>query len=126
MTEDQSTDKFIFQITVIGFVLVVAIISDSVDAKLFKKKIFKKKWFPKLFGLPSTIGLNHGLNKIPAPYEDHPRIVEIVKHVPVIQKVEVIKPIEIIKTVNVPGRIKSENVSKLNNFDKTFFSQSKL
>lgn len=38
-------------------------------------------------------------------YEEHPKIVEIIKHVPVIQKVEVIKPVEVIRTVNVPGKI---------------------
>lgn len=106
-----SNRRLIFQLTVIGLVLVIAIVSNTADAKLFKKKkFFKKSWFPKLFGfgVPSGVGLGgHGLvgvDKIPVSYEEHPKIVEIVKHVPVIQKVEVIKPIEIIKTVHVPGR----------------------
>lgn len=90
--------------------LAVAIISDSSDAKLFKKK----KWLPSLFAKP--LGLGFGLEKTPVPYEEHPKIVEIVKHVPVIQKVEVIKPIEIIKTVHVPGKKKSEKVFKVKQF----------
>lgn len=108
----------LLQLTVLGLVLAVAIISS--DAKLFKKK---KKWLPKFLGLGlghglglgnglgHGLGFGHGLGlgleheKIPHAYEEHPRIVEIVKHVPVIQKVEVIKPIEIIKIVNVPGKL---------------------
>jgi hypothetical protein len=42
--------------------------------------------------------------KTPIAYTEHPKIVEIVKHVPVIQKVEVIKPVEVIKYVQVPGK----------------------
>lgn len=78
--------------------LAIAIISS--DAKLFKKK----KWLPKLLGL----GLVHHKKLVPSVpkiYEEHPKIVEIVKHVPVIQKVEVIKPIEIVKIVHVPGKV---------------------
>lgn len=74
----------------------IAIINSSADAKLFKKK----KWIPKLFKKP--LGL---FGAAPAvSFEEHPKIVEIVKHVPVIQKVEVIKPIEIIRTINIPGK----------------------
>jgi hypothetical protein len=72
----------------------IAIISSSADGKLFKKK----KWLPKIFGA-------HLVPKVPLAYEEHPKIVEIVKHVPVIQKVEVIKPVEIIRTVNIPGEV---------------------
>lgn len=104
-------DKFVnfssnFQLTIFGLVVVVAIISGSADAKLFKKKKWFPKLFPKLFGKPfgKPLGLGLGLEKIPVAYEEHPRIVEIVKHVPVIQKVEVIKPVEIIRTVNIPGK----------------------
>lgn len=64
----------------------------TVDAKFFHKH----KWIPKLLPL-----LHH--EKTPVAYSEHPKIVEIIKHVPVIQKVEVIKPVEIIKTVQVPG-----------------------
>jgi hypothetical protein len=59
------------------------------DAKLFKKNWISFPWLKKS---------NH-------TYEEHPKIVEIVKHVPVIQRVEVIKPVEIIKTVHIPGEI---------------------
>lgn len=90
--------------------LVVAIISSSTDGKLFKKK---KKWLPSIFSKnifekPSGLfGKSSGLFGTSSghgfSYEEHPKIVEIIKHVPVIQKVEVIKPVEIIKTINVPG-----------------------
>lgn len=81
-----------FQITLIGLVLAVAVISS--DAKLFKKK----KW------LPSFLSKGLFAEKEPHPWTEQVKIVEIVKHVPVIQKVEVIKPIEIIKTVSIPGK----------------------
>jgi hypothetical protein len=68
--------------------LAAAVVSS--DAKLFKKKWLK---FP-------------FLKKTPVSFEEHPKIVEIVKHVPVIQKVEIIKPVEIIRTIEVPGREK--------------------
>lgn len=78
-------------------ILTVAVI--STDAKLFKKKHWLKKLpFIGGFKLPGLPGA------APAVTVDHPRIVEIVKHVPVIQKVEVIKPVEIIRTVEVPGK----------------------
>lgn len=107
------------QIVILGFVIAAAIISGSVDAKLFKKK----KWFPKIFGKPHFLGIKPALglggigsfgglagigglevDKTPAEYVDQPKIVEIVRHIPVIQKIEVIKPIEIIKTISVPGK----------------------
>lgn len=99
------------QLTVFGLLVTVAIISSSADAKLFKKK----KWLPKILGLGVSKGLGNG---IPAAYEEHPKIVEIVKHVPVIQKVEVIKPVEIIKVVNVPGKCKI--------FDQNFYFSEAL
>lgn len=82
--------------------MALAVISTA-DAKLFKKK----KWFPKFFGKSTLVGggggiLGAGPLPLPTPWTEHPKIVEIIKHVPVIQKVEVIKPIEIIKTINVP------------------------
>lgn len=56
---------------IIGFLLVAAVISS--DAKLFpSKNWFKFPWFKK---------------SMPEVYEEHPKIVEIIKHVPVIQKV---------------------------------------
>lgn len=99
--------------------IVAAILSESADAKLFKKK---KKWFPKIFkphffGFGSSglglggLGLGHGIEKTPVEFVDQPRIVEIVKHIPVIQKIEVIKPVEIIKTVNIPGEKIAEILS---------------
>lgn len=91
--------------------LVATIISESVDAKLFKKKLFKK--LPKLFkkkhhgigiGPIFGIGIGGGVEKIPAEYIEQPKVVEIVRHIPVIQKIEVIKPIEVIRTIKVPGK----------------------
>jgi hypothetical protein len=56
---------------IIGFLLVAAVIRS--DAKLFPSKDwFKFPWFSK---------------SMPEMYEERPKIVEIVKHVPVIQKV---------------------------------------
>lgn len=52
--------------------LLVAIVLSS-DAKLFKKKWIKFPWFKK-----PSFAFEH---------VEHPKIVEIVKHVPVIQKV---------------------------------------
>ena len=57
---------------IIGFLLVAAVISS--DAKFLPSK----DWFK----LPNMFK-----KSMPEVYEDHPRIVEIVKHVPVIQKV---------------------------------------
>lgn len=72
------------------------------------KKVHDK--VPVLKGTHGKVGLGLGLGlgsgaeveNTPVPWEEHPKIVEIVRHVPVIQKVEVIKPVEIIKYVNVP------------------------
>ena len=56
---------------IIGFLLVTAVIRS--DAKLFpSKNWFTFPWFSK---------------SLPEMYEEHPKIVEIIKHVPVIQKV---------------------------------------
>lgn len=76
--------------------LAVVIFSSSTDAKLFKKK----KWFPKLFHL--------GKPEIEHTYVEHPKIVTLIKHVPVVQKVEVIKPVEIIRTVTIPIEVIKE------------------
>lgn len=57
---------------IIGLLLAAAVISS--DAKLFPK--FKFSLFKK---------------SVPEEYEEHPKIVEIVKHVPVIQKVNAIE-----------------------------------
>lgn len=56
---------------IIGFLLAAAVITS--DAKLFPSKSwFKFPWFKET---------------MPEVYEEHPKIVEIIKHVPVIQKV---------------------------------------
>ncbi|CRK91689.1 CLUMA_CG005336, isoform A [Clunio marinus] len=88
--------------TIFMLVVAAAILSDNADAKIFKKK----KWFPTFhLGLANTFGTS---DKGPVAYEEHPKVVEIVKHVPVIQKVEVIKPVEIIRTVNIPVEVIKE------------------
>lgn len=91
--------KTISQIAILGLVVAVVILSNSADAKLFKKK----KWllFPKL--LPKL-----GKPEIEHTYVEHPKIVELIKHVPVVQKVEVIKPVEIIRTVTIPIEVIKE------------------
>lgn len=92
------------------FAVLLAVAVINTDAKLFKKKKWLKKlgWlpgFPGFKGFGGLGGLGLGLGGVAKPEitVDHPRIVEIVKHVPVIQKVEVIKPVEIIRTIEVPG-----------------------
>lgn len=114
---------FLLQLFVFGLLVTIVVISNSANGKLFKKK----KWLPKLFGkhlgfggvggvkgikgvggiggIGGIGGFGDGGSNIALAYEEHPRIVEIVRHVPVIQKVEVIKPVEIIKIVHVPGEI---------------------
>lgn len=99
---------------VLAVLLIAAVI--STDAKLFKKK----KWLKKLpllkkFGvLPGGLpGIFGGAVAKPEITVDHPRIVEIVKHVPVIQKVEVIKPVEIIRTIQVPGKNVLQHVNSM-------------
>lgn len=90
--------KTIPQIAILGLVLAVVMLSGSTDAKLFKKK----KWllFPKLLKL--------GKPEIEHTYVEHPKIVELIKHVPVVQKVEVIKEVEVIRTVTIPIEVIKE------------------
>lgn len=86
----------------LAVILAIAVI--NADAKLFKKK----HWLKKL-PLINSFSWPYGGHKEEITI-DKPRIVEIVKHVPVIQRVEIIKPVEIIRTIEVPG--KKKNISQ--------------